>query len=485
MNNIDVTKLKDHKFYLEHFCKIKTKKGGLHPFILNESQKDLFNTLNKYNRIIILKCRQLGFSTGVAGYFYVDTITTPGITTALVGYNAEMVTELFDKIKTFYKTTPTQMRPEIQYDTKTQISFPRMHSKIMVLPCTKDVGRGYTLHRVLLTELSSWDDAETKFMGLLESIPESGKLVIESTPRGMGNLYHRLWATKNNDYKKKRYDWWWGYTKEQMDKKRKEIGELAFAQEYGNDFLASGRSVFDRGTIKMHRRNILKVGDENRELVIDDYISPKQTVREDGHWIIYRDVHLDGIYVIGSDVSEGVEGGDYSAAIIWDRRTGEEVALFHGLLPPDELAKELNRMGRLYNNALMVVEINNQGILTVTKLRDMAYPTPYFRPAKFETMGTSLSDRLGWKTNRATRPILIGDFYEALRQNALIIHSEILINEMSTFTYDENGNMISEKGMHDDCLFAAGIGFQGFKVISPNELTQIDYKKYLPKSFSY
>ena len=54
-------KIKDPKFYLENFCKIKTKDGGLRPFILKEYQKDLFNTIKHHNRIMILKARQLGF----------------------------------------------------------------------------------------------------------------------------------------------------------------------------------------------------------------------------------------------------------------------------------------------------------------------------------------------------------------------------------------------------------------------------------------
>lgn len=66
MDNLNaLNRIKDPKLYLERFCKIKTKQSGLQPFILNEAQKDLYNTLNKHNRVIILKARQIGFSTAV------------------------------------------------------------------------------------------------------------------------------------------------------------------------------------------------------------------------------------------------------------------------------------------------------------------------------------------------------------------------------------------------------------------------------------
>jgi len=50
------------------------------------------------------------------------------------------------------------------------------------------------------------------------------------------------------------------------------------------------------------------------------------------------------MYVVGADVSEGVELGDYSVAIVWDRQTGEEVAFFRGLLAPDKFANLLNTL---------------------------------------------------------------------------------------------------------------------------------------------
>ena len=53
-------RLSDPKFYLEAFCKIRTKTLGLRPFILNEMQKDFFNALRTQRRICLLKARQMG-----------------------------------------------------------------------------------------------------------------------------------------------------------------------------------------------------------------------------------------------------------------------------------------------------------------------------------------------------------------------------------------------------------------------------------------
>lgn len=799
---LTLKKLKDPKFYLENFCKIKGKKPGqLIPFVLNEAQKDLFNTVKKNSRVIICKSRQIGFSTAMTGYFYHNTIMNPGTTTALIGYNSELTAELLDKIKTFYNSTPNDLKPTRHFNSKYEISYPRVDSKILVLASTENVGRGYTLNNVLATELSAWEKQEDKMSTLEASVPINGKLVIESTPRGQGNLYHRTWMAEDNDYAKKEYGWWWGYCLDDETeiltvdgwKKRKDfnIGEkhftvnlktkkleikvatnkieydfrgnmvhfksqnldmmvtpnhkcivesakhyqstetwvlkqakdldkldyiplsthgwsekltnkysddfveligwvvteasfekyliyiyqnvgenldrieklcknlgykytkyirphrncgeirihssstkyirkilegkcknlpmkfllalthdqliilqrtmvmadgyipggmkkivelcdnkcnfvqkdecvadnfqtlatmvgnssskkqnktvdkcyvvhiksdgvaqkfskkyeeyngkvwcptndngtiiirrngkvmitgqskdeielirkrmnnpMKFAQEYGLEFLASGRSVFDQMIIKKQRKNILNVGDA----VIDSKTGDTYFVKEEDGLRMYKKPENDGLYVMGVDVSEGVEGGDYSVAIIFDRKTGEEVAMFRGLLPPDRLAKKIDKWGRMYNNALMVVEINNHGLTTVTVLRQLIYPSLYFRQAKFETIGQGSSDKIGWKTTKLTRPLLIDEFAQAARDEILTIHSKELLNEMAVFVYNDNGDMQPQEGFFDDMIFAAGICFQGFKVLYHKKLEQLNYANELPINFAY
>ena len=113
------------------------------------------------------------------------------------------------------------------------------------------------------------------------------------------------------------------------------------------------------------------------------------------------------------------------------------------------------------------------------------YPQLYFRPAKFDAMGSPWSDRLGWKTTKVTRPLMIDDLAEAIRGDQLTLHSKETISEMITFVYDDGGNMVPQPGFHDDCIFATGIAFQGFKVLSNDPMEQISYEKHLPSNHSY
>lgn len=484
MGRIDpklLEKLKDPKFYLENFTKIKTKQvGKLAPFILSEAQKDLFNTVNKHARVVILKARQIGFSTAMVGWMYHSTIMNPGTTTAIIGYNSDLTSELLDKVKTFYKTTPAQLRPTIHYNTKHEISFPRMDSKILVLPSTENVGRGYTLSNVLATEVSSWEKAEEKMITLEASVPIGGKIVIESSPKGVGNYYHRMWMI-DNDYVKKEYGWKWGYTFEEIEIIRRRMNNpQKFAQEYLCTFLSSGRPVFDPNIMLEQRKNILEVGD-----TFKDFDGKEHTVKVENDLTIYTEPTKEDFFAVGVDISEGVAGGDYSVATIFNRRTGEQVAFYRGMIPPDRFGEKLNVWGRKFNNALMVVEVNNHGLTTLTVLRQKLYPTMYFRPARFEGIGITTTNKLGWRTTKASRPLLIDEFAQACRDKALIIHSKEILNEMSVYVYDNNGDMVSQPGFMDDCIFSAGIALQGFKCLASSIPKQLRYEDYLPKSFSY
>ena len=481
MTNNLIKDLQDPKYYLEHFCKIKGKEGkGLVPFILKEAQKDIFNVMIKNNRVIIMKARQIGFSTCVTGFLYHQTIMTAGISTAIVGYNNDLTAELLDKIKTFYRTTPDSLKPTIHYNSKYEISFPKVDSKILVLPSTDNVGRGYTINYCLLTEVPFWDNAEDKMVTLEASVPINGKIIIESSPGAVGDYFHRMWVT-DNDYVKKEYGWWWNYSVEEIETIRKRMNNpRKFNNNYALEFLLSGRSVFTKETIALQRKNVLKVGDSVK---LDD--GTEHIVREEEGFRIYKPAEEGHFYVAGADCSEGVTGGDYAVCSILDRTSGEEVGFWRGHIAPDRFAKVLNKWGRKYNNALMVVEAEAHGNVVLNILKNLLYPSLYFRPANFDTMGSKWSDKLGWKTTKVTRPILIDEFEQMTRENNIKIRSKETVDEMTVFIFNNANNMIAMDSYHDDSIFATAIACQDFKVMSDKPLTQINYNQHLPVSGGY
>ena len=68
--------LEDFEFYARKALKIRTKDAKIVPFLINRAQRRLLDAIIKQwqetgrVRVVILKARQLGFSTLIGGFLY-------------------------------------------------------------------------------------------------------------------------------------------------------------------------------------------------------------------------------------------------------------------------------------------------------------------------------------------------------------------------------------------------------------------------------
>lgn len=197
-----------------------------------------------------------------------------------------------------------------------------------------------------------------------------------------------------------------------------------------------------RGWLRDSDTNILKVRPEaNREGWVRMWQEPKINQR----------------YVIGADVAEGLEGLAYSAAYVLNCDDLSIAAAFHGHLGPELYGGELAKLGKVYNNALIGVESNNHGILTLAALKNVGYPRIFFQP-NIETRNRK-SERLGWQTTTRTRPMMIDGIADYLDSDGRIIDAE-LINELMTMGIGPDGVARPQEGCFSDRVFAFGIAVQ-------------------------
>lgn len=162
-------------------------------------------------------------------------------------------------------------------------------------------------------------------------------------------------------------------------------------------------------------------------------------------------------YVIGADVAEGLDHGDYSCAQVLSITQGAQVAMWHGHIPPDEFADELSKLGRFYGNALIGVEANNHGLTTVTALRNLRYPAIY-RRRTVDKISNKASNQLGWLTTRTSKPLMIDELAMALKAGELSVYDKRTLAELKTYVRDERGSMSGSP--HDDTVMALAIANQ-------------------------
>lgn len=160
-------------------------------------------------------------------------------------------------------------------------------------------------------------------------------------------------------------------------------------------------------------------------------------------------------YFIGADVAAGVNG-DWSVAQILDPDM-RQVGIFRAQVDPDYFAHILAALGHLYNDARIIVEANNHGILTVTRLfKDLRYPNVYSDEVHNQETD-QVTKRLGFQTNVSTKPLIIDKLRAEIRKDHVAVYDFTTLDEMRTFIVTQSGRMEADKGKHDDTVMALAL----------------------------
>ena len=121
--------VKNAKQYIEKFLKIKTKNNEIVPFTLNEPQKRLYDVIRqqarqkKPIRLIILKARQMGFSTLTEALIFHRTATKANVNSLIIAHKDDATTNLFNMSKLFYSELPPMMKPQRRASNAKEIIF--------------------------------------------------------------------------------------------------------------------------------------------------------------------------------------------------------------------------------------------------------------------------------------------------------------------------------------------------------------------------
>lgn len=117
------------KKYIETFIQIRDKNANVIPFELNEPQNKLYDKIKELKlehkpvRIIILKARQMGFSTLTEAIIFKNTATKENIHSGIIAHKEEATTNLFNMSKRMYDLLPDELKPEIRSSNAKELVF--------------------------------------------------------------------------------------------------------------------------------------------------------------------------------------------------------------------------------------------------------------------------------------------------------------------------------------------------------------------------
>jgi len=502
---IDKKEIKDPLLYIPKYFRVITKadesgNSELVPMVLWPTQKHFI--ANKGHRNIAVKNRQTGFSSGELADDSHKLFTKYYQRASIITHDHETSEFLFQTVQRFYRNLPwnvgrgrDEMEPKTDWRSGSRMRFPILDSYIYIDSAKSDsLGIGHTLNIAHLSEVAKWPPrrAEELFADISQTVPKGGFITLESTPKGRGGLFYRLYVAakkKEINYKHFFYPWWWDITcfrpvekkleltKEesalvsnfnltdpQIAFRREKIAELGdlFYQEYPeNDvdcWMSSEISVFDGVAIRYYLQQI-------------------QEGRQDGNLTIWKGEIGGEKYIIGADVAAGLTKGDYSVASVLNNKRNEYVARLRGRIPPDIFAQELLKLGYRYNEAIIAVEASGHGHTVLRILMENNYPNIYYKLDYDEMLG-GMSSKPGWRTDRKTKPIMIDTFGAYLRSNSIVSWSENLMTEASGLTWEGNTTRTPTGGF-DDELDAVMIALQ-VREQEPIESA----KQYKPTSYA-
>jgi hypothetical protein len=470
-------------------------------------------------RVIILKARQQGISTAVEAIIYWWTSTHSSVKAKIVSHESSSSDHLFSMFRTYHGNSNLLFKPQTKYDTKSSMWFESIDSNIDVATARNiSTGRSQTIGWLHASEAAFWPRGEELLAGMMQAVPllPNTAIFIESTANGVGDFFYRLWqASKEGGSPFKIMFFGWFEDPEyqlpppkQMhltdeEKEWKEMYNLTNAQlawyryktlenkatpgklqqEYPfNDqeaFLASGRPRFDM-------KSLLKM--EKACKPAKEY----ELIRKNAHKIEAKSISnmplkiwtmpKDGEkYVIGADVAEGI-GQDYSVATVIDTKTSTVVARWRGDAEPFEFGEVIYTLGKFYNDALVGVEVNNHGLTTIQRLRDMRYSNMYRREKGLDERFEEFTSRLGWRTDSTTKPLMIDALAEAIVNGHITDHDSAFVHEAMAFVVTDRGRTEAQSGSNDDIVISTAIAMQLFDW-KPVTSYRKEVKTYLPKKY--
>lgn len=179
-----------------------------------------------------------------------------------------------------------------------------------------------------------------------------------------------------------------------------------------------------------------------------------------GELRVYKEPEARGVYVLGGDVGEGLRGSDPSTLVVLQLPSVEVVATYSAEVKPDDFAIVAADLGKLFKWGLLAVENNGPGVAANLVLRDhLHYPVLYQREM-FDGQDRVFTKKVGWSTNRATKPIMITALRGAIADDILVIKDLGILDELLHYVLRKDGTMGAQQGKHDDLLMALAIALQ-------------------------
>jgi hypothetical protein len=469
----------DPVYFIKTYLRIQHPVKGRIPFDLFKFQEQCIEDFENYRFNVILKSRQLGLSTVTAAYCLWFALFHRDKNIVIMATQLDTSIFMVNKVRAAWETLPEWMArilgvTKLEAEAKKHVHFSN-GSKITAIPTKDNSGRGDAVSLFVVDEAAHVENLGEIWKSIRPTLSTGGSAIVFSTPKGKGNYFFELWEKAETDKFGKEVEWRkdreglhatqegsngfhairlpWTVHPERDDDwyetETKDMDERGIAQELLCSFESSGHTYFRQEDIAFYRTR-----------------TTTPIITEDAHGMngdelhIWKGPKMGGSYLICADIARG-DAEDNSAAHVFDIEADEQVAEFYGKIPTDEFGVFLDKLGRRYNTARIIIEKNTYGIAVGNELRRLRYPNMYYEP-KIAELLDGMTEEERWKqlpghttTSKNREDMLV--FLERVIRNRLItLYSDRLREEMDSFIYNGKKGKAA-KGKRDDLIMALAV----------------------------
>ena len=447
----------DPIYFMRKYCMIQHPVKGKIPFHLFPYQEDTLTQFKDHRYNIVLKSRQTGISTLVAGFSLWKMLFNQDFNVLVIATKQEVAKNLVTKVRVMNQYLPSWLKLETVEDNKLSLRYAN-GSPIKATSAAGDAGRSEALSLLVFDEAAFIDKIEEIWVSAQSTLSTGGNAIILSTPNGVGNFFHKTWVGSEdgtNTFNNIRIHWSVHPERGQdwRDEQEVLLGPEGAAQECDCDFVSSGDSVIDPQLLQFYK-----------ETYVQD---PVEKGGFDGNLWRWEYADYNTSYIVVADVARG-DSSDYSTAHVIDVVKSTQVAEYRGKLDTKDFGNFLVSLATEYNNALLVVENANIGWAAIQQILDRNYSNLYYTTKDIHYVDTEnqfsnkyrSQDRnqvAGFSTTSRTRPLIVSKLEEYIRGKSITIRSVRTIDELFTFIWN-NGRAEAMRGYNDDLVMALAIG---------------------------
>jgi hypothetical protein len=356
---------------------------------------------------------------------------------------------LLNDIKIAYEEIEPYLKRGIVEYNKTAVEFDN-RSTISTGATTKDSLRGESASFLVLDEFAHVQPhiADEFYQAVSPTISTGGKIAIISTPNGNNGKFYDIFTEAEkglNGFAHFTINWRdvprfgpGGVSispDEFRDQTIKDTSLQSWLQEHECNFLGSSRTLLSADCLQMFGKMVERL----------------DPIANYDHWDCWEKPKEGHIYLIGGDVAKGTLG-DYSTLQIFDitnQNVYKQVGVYaNNEIDPYDFAQKVEEIGRLYNNAYVIIESNTYGHEVCRNLHEQIQYENLFKEYK--------SKHFGVTANVKTKGIGTTLLKKYAENNQLILNDKETYKELCNFIESKPEVYNCPKGgrYHDDRVMA-------------------------------